>query len=158
MFTNGPKDRGTIHDRVIPTTQRMVFDTSLHNTQHYKVHIKGKVVQFRKREPSCRPWLRSLTQYIYIYIYIYIIYIYIYIYIYNYNVLNAKITKTRIFFSHLYNKNISFLKPNHQLLCYWANNSNLQFVGLRILSNIILLILSTLFLMGLSRLHSALCP
>ena len=30
---------------VIPTAQKMVLDTSLLNTQQYKVHIKGKVEQ-----------------------------------------------------------------------------------------------------------------
>ena len=38
-------DWGSIHGRVIPKTQKMVLDTTLLNTQHYKVRIKGKVEQ-----------------------------------------------------------------------------------------------------------------
>ena len=45
VFTIDPGDRGSIPDRVIPKTQKMVLDTSLLNTQHYKVRIKGKVEQ-----------------------------------------------------------------------------------------------------------------
>ena len=37
--------------RVIPKTFKMVLDTSLLNTQQYKVRIKGKVEQ--SREKSC---------------------------------------------------------------------------------------------------------
>ena len=49
VFTNGPGDLGSIPGRVIPKTQKMVFDATFHNTLHYKVSIKGKV------EPS-REW------------------------------------------------------------------------------------------------------
>ena len=42
MFANGPRDRGSIPGRVIPKTQKMVFDAALLNTQHYKVRIKGR--------------------------------------------------------------------------------------------------------------------
>ena len=47
VFVNSPRDRGSIPGpiRVIPKTLKMVLDTSLLNTQKYKVHIKGKVVQ-----------------------------------------------------------------------------------------------------------------
>ena len=31
---------------VIPKTLKMVLDTSLLNTQQYKIHIKGKVEQY----------------------------------------------------------------------------------------------------------------
>ena len=48
VFVNGPGDWGSIHGRVIPKTQKMVFDTTLLKTQHYKVRIKGKVEQSRK--------------------------------------------------------------------------------------------------------------
>ena len=48
VFTNGPRDRGSIPGRVIPKTQKMVLNTSLLNTQHYKVRIKGKVEQSRE--------------------------------------------------------------------------------------------------------------
>ena len=48
VFANGSGDRGSILGRVIPKTQKMVLDTSLLNTQHYKVRIKGKVEQSRE--------------------------------------------------------------------------------------------------------------
>ena len=48
MF-NGPGDRGSILDRIIPKSQKMVLDVALLNTQHYKVRIKGKVEQSRER-------------------------------------------------------------------------------------------------------------
>ena len=49
VFVNGPGDRGSITGRVIPKTKKVVLDTSLLNTQHYKVRIKGKVDQYRER-------------------------------------------------------------------------------------------------------------
>ena len=52
VFTNGPGDLGSIPGRVIPKTQKMVLDTSLLNTQHYKVWIKGKVEQSRERSSA----------------------------------------------------------------------------------------------------------
>ena len=48
VFTDGLRDRGSISGRVIPKTQKMVFDVALLNTQPYKVRIKGKVEQSRK--------------------------------------------------------------------------------------------------------------
>ena len=51
-FANSPGDLGSIPDRVIPKTQKMVLDTSLLNTQHYKVRIKGKVEQSRERSSA----------------------------------------------------------------------------------------------------------
>ena len=54
VFTNGPGDLGSISGPVIPKTLKMVLDTSLLNTQQYKVHIKGKVEQFR--ESSALPY------------------------------------------------------------------------------------------------------
>ena len=45
VFANGPGDLGSIPGRVIPKTLKMVLDTSLLNTQHYKVRFKGKVEQ-----------------------------------------------------------------------------------------------------------------
>ena len=45
VFPNDPGDRGSIPGRVKPKTQKMVLDTSLFNTHHYKVCIKGKVKQ-----------------------------------------------------------------------------------------------------------------
>ena len=49
MFANAPGDLGSIPGRVIPKTQKMVLYASLLNAQHYKVWIKGKVVQSRER-------------------------------------------------------------------------------------------------------------
>ncbi len=43
VFANGPGDSGSIPGRVIPKTFKMVLDTSLLNTQQYKVRNKGKV-------------------------------------------------------------------------------------------------------------------
>ena len=93
VFTNGLADRGLIPGRVISKTLKMVLDTALLNTHHYKVRIKGKVEQSSQhlgvvaieKEPSGRPRIRSPSLLIYIYIYEYV-YIYIYysivIYIY----------------------------------------------------------------------------
>ena len=41
VFANGPGDLGSIPGRVIPKTLKIVLDTSLINTQPYKVRIKG---------------------------------------------------------------------------------------------------------------------
>ena len=49
VFANGPGDLGSIPDRVIPKTLKLVLDTSFLNTQQYKVRIKSKVEQFRER-------------------------------------------------------------------------------------------------------------
>ena len=51
VFANGPRELGSKPGRVIPKTQKMVLDTSLLTTQHYKVLIKGKLEQSRER--SC---------------------------------------------------------------------------------------------------------
>ena len=51
-FANGPGDLGSIPGLVIPKTQKMVLDATLLNTQHYKVHIKGKVEQSRERSSA----------------------------------------------------------------------------------------------------------
>ena len=45
-------DLGSIPGRVIPKTLKMVQDASLLNTQQYKVRIKGKVEQSRKRSSA----------------------------------------------------------------------------------------------------------
>ena len=52
VFANGPGDLGSIPGRVIPKTLKMVLDTSLLNTQQYKVRIKGKVEQSRERSSA----------------------------------------------------------------------------------------------------------
>ena len=43
VFVNGPGDLGSIPCPVIPKTLKIVLDTSLLNTQLYKVRIKGNV-------------------------------------------------------------------------------------------------------------------
>ena len=45
VFANGPGELGSIPGRVIPKTLKMELDTTLLNTQHYKVRFKGKVEQ-----------------------------------------------------------------------------------------------------------------
>ena len=52
VFANGRRDLGSIPGRVIPKTLKMVLDTSLLNTQQYKVRIKGKVDQSRERNSA----------------------------------------------------------------------------------------------------------
>ena len=52
VFANDPGDLGSIPGRVIPKTLQMVLDTSLLNTQHYKLRIKGKVEQSRERSTA----------------------------------------------------------------------------------------------------------
>ena len=52
VFANGPEDLGSIPDRIIPKTLKMVLDTSLLNTQQYKVHDKGKVEQSSERSSA----------------------------------------------------------------------------------------------------------
>ena len=49
VFANDPGDLGSIPGRVIKKTLKMVFDTSLLNTQQYKVIIEGKVEQSKER-------------------------------------------------------------------------------------------------------------
>ena len=48
QFLNGPGDRGSIIGQVIPEPQKMVQDATLHNSQHHKVKIKGRVEQSRE--------------------------------------------------------------------------------------------------------------
>ena len=52
VFANDPGDRDSIPDRVIPKTQKIVFNVSLLNTQHYKVWIKGKVQRSEERSSA----------------------------------------------------------------------------------------------------------
>ena len=52
VFANGLGYWGSFPGRVIPKTQKMVLDTSLLNTQHYKIHIKGKVEKSRGRSST----------------------------------------------------------------------------------------------------------
>ena len=50
VFANGSGDQGSIPGRVIPKTQKMVFDSALLSTQKFK--IKGKVEQSRGRSSA----------------------------------------------------------------------------------------------------------
>ena len=61
MLANGPGDRGSIPGRIIPKTQKMVFDTALLSTQHYKIRIKGKVEQSRKWSSALPDTFGSLS-------------------------------------------------------------------------------------------------
>ena len=51
-FANGPEDLGSIPGRIIPKTSKIVFDTSLLNTQQYKLCIKDKVEQSGERSSA----------------------------------------------------------------------------------------------------------
>ena len=56
------RETGVQSQFVIPRTQKMVLDTSLLNTQHYKVRIKGKVEQSGERSgtlPCTSVWWLS---------------------------------------------------------------------------------------------------
>ena len=52
VFTNDLGDLGSIPGCVIPKTLKMVLDTSLLNTQQYKVRIEGKAEQSRERSSA----------------------------------------------------------------------------------------------------------
>ena len=52
VFANGPGDMSSIPGVVIPKTLKKILDTSLLNTQQYKVRIKGKVEQSRERSSA----------------------------------------------------------------------------------------------------------
>ena len=45
----------SIPGRLIPKTQKIVLDASLLNTQHYKIHINGKVEQSREKSSAAPP-------------------------------------------------------------------------------------------------------
>ena len=49
VFARGLGDQGSIPGRVISKTLKIVFDTSLLNTQRYKVGIEGKLEQTKER-------------------------------------------------------------------------------------------------------------
>ena len=51
VFANGPGDRVQSQVRSYQTL-KMVFNTNLINTQHYKVRIKGKIEQSRGRSST----------------------------------------------------------------------------------------------------------
>ena len=52
VFANGLGDLGSIPGCVMPKTLKMVLDTSLLNTQQYKVCIKSKVEQSREKSSA----------------------------------------------------------------------------------------------------------
>ena len=52
VFANDLGDLGSIPGRIIPKTLKMLLDTSLLNSQQYKVRIKGKVDQSRERSSA----------------------------------------------------------------------------------------------------------
>ena len=56
VFANGLGDLSSIPGRVIPKTLKMILDTSLLNTQQYKVRIKGKMEQSRESS-SALPYI-----------------------------------------------------------------------------------------------------
>ena len=49
VFANGQGDLGSLPDRVILKTLKMVLDTSLLNSQKYKARIEGKVEHSREK-------------------------------------------------------------------------------------------------------------
>ena len=52
VFANGPEDLGSDSGGVMPKTLKMALDTSLLNTQQYKVCIKSEVEQSRERSSA----------------------------------------------------------------------------------------------------------
>ena len=52
MFANGSGDLGSIPGQIIPKTLKMELNTSLLNTQQYKVRIEVKVEQYRENSSS----------------------------------------------------------------------------------------------------------
>ena len=64
VFANGPGDLDSILGRVIRKTLKMVLDTSLLNTQQYKVRIKGQGSNLGKEvvpspTPRCSSYWRG---------------------------------------------------------------------------------------------------
>ena len=52
VFANGPGDGGSILGQVILKIHKMILDSTMLNTQHYKVRIKGKVEQFHEKSSA----------------------------------------------------------------------------------------------------------
>ena len=52
VFAHDQGDLGSIPCPVIPKTLKMALDTSLPNTQQYKVRIKSKVEQSREKSSA----------------------------------------------------------------------------------------------------------
>ena len=115
VFANGPGDLGSIPSRVIPKTLRMVLDTSLLNTQHYKVYIEGKVEQSRERS-SALPYtfwspLTTVTNFTLLFIYIYL----------GHSIKKGKILKKRKKNSNFFFRNF-FHKYKHYMIWNWNLN------------------------------------
>ena len=70
VLANGPGDQGSIPSQISQKTQKMVLDTSLLNTQHYKVWVKSNGSNPAKDvEPSPTPqssgnWKRKLLSHL----------------------------------------------------------------------------------------------
>ena len=54
VFAHGPGYLSLIPGRVITNTLKILLDTSMLNTQQYKVRINGKVEQSRERSSALR--------------------------------------------------------------------------------------------------------
>ena len=52
VFANDDRDLGSVPGHGIPKTLKMALDTSLLNTQQYKVRIKSKVEQSREKRSA----------------------------------------------------------------------------------------------------------
>ena len=61
VLANGPGDLDSIPGYVILKTLKIVLDTSLLNTQQYKVRIKGKVEQSKERSSTLPLHLRVVA-------------------------------------------------------------------------------------------------
>ena len=59
VFANGPGDRGSIPDRVIPKTKKKVLDAALLNTQDYKGSRVKWSNQGNGAAPSPTPRVKS---------------------------------------------------------------------------------------------------
>ena len=94
MFANGPGDQGSIPGWVIPKTQKMVLDSSLLNTYHYKVRIKSKV-------ELSREWSSALP--------------------YTFRLPSTKVVNFTYYFSP--KQNISYLICVSTLTYSWHNNA-----------------------------------
>ena len=63
VFANGPGDSDSIPGGVIPKTQKMVFDTSLLNTQHFKVWIKiSGAIHLKELHPLLYPGIVAIEK------------------------------------------------------------------------------------------------
>ena len=69
LIANGPGDRVSIPGRVIPKTQNSIWYPLV---QYYKVRIKGKVEQSRKRGRDLSYWKGSLRVALFTYLYLYL--------------------------------------------------------------------------------------